>query len=142
MREHFLLVLLIMSLTACSDNDGIFEGQRTSSVHDVNIVSIDPPTSEILQVGLDYTITAEVSYSFNASEGEISLVIQRGESGHPPIYYTAHPISKGEGVIILKSEFTVPNTKSIQVFTPLTSQGDTSTSVVATRSYKAVDNRE
>ncbi|MEW8070934.1 MAG: hypothetical protein AB2765_20365 [Candidatus Thiodiazotropha endolucinida] len=136
------ITLIYLLMIACSDGGGGFEGQQTSKSHNVNITSITPSTSETLYVGQDYDIEVEAEYSFQAKEGEIGLVIQRGESGHMPIAYSTQPISKGKGKITLKSNITVPETKAVQVFTPLTAQGDTSTSVVSTRSYRVVDNRE
>ena len=129
-------------LIACSDADSGFKGQRTSTAHHVRISSITPPTSDTLFVGKDYDIAVEVEYSFLDDEGEVGLVLQRGESGNMPIAYSTQPISKGNGKITLRTSITVPKTNAVQVFTPLTAQGDTSTSVVATRTFRVVDNRE
>ena len=136
------LIFACIIIVACSDEKSNFKGQQTSKSHNVKILSISPPTSETLYVGKDYDIEVKVEYSFKASEGQVALVIQRGESGHSPVAYSTQPILNKKGTLTLKSNITVPKTNAIQVFTPLSAQGDTSTSVVAIRNYRVIDNRE
>jgi len=136
------LIIACIIVVACSDENSNFNGQETSKSHNVKILSISPPTSEFLYVGKDYDIEVKVEYSFKANEGQVGLVIQRGESGHSSVAYSTQPILNKKGTLTLKANITVPKTNAIQIFTPLTAQGDTFTSVVSTRSYRVIDNRE
>ena len=85
--------------------------------------------SENLKIGTVVTIESEVEYVLNSSEtGSITLVVQ-GASGESIAneYFT---IKKGSSSIHISAEFTVPDTRAIQIYTPLTSQGKNETNIV------------
>jgi hypothetical protein len=98
-----------------------------------------PAPEQPLRVGATVKFEVQVEYNLTSSaSGSITLVIQRGESGHMPLANETTVIQKGKGTATLRTELVVPETTAIQIFTPLTGQGGTSTSVVDTRVYRAV----
>ena len=110
-----------------------------SSPDSVKIVSISPDPATTLRVGEKATFKVEVEYILeSASSGSITLVIQRGESGQLPLANETQVVQKGRARIILRKDVAVPDTSAIQVFTPLTAQGGTSSSIVDTRVYRVV----
>ncbi|NOZ69147.1 MAG: hypothetical protein GXP46_07880 [Deferribacteres bacterium] len=142
-RYVVFAALLLVFVTGCTGTARqAYREKWTSEVHSVRIISISPDLSTALYVGENYDIETTVEYSFKEDRGSISLVIQRGEFGYPPIGVVSKPITKGEGRLTLKANITVPETKAVQVFTPLTAQGDTSTRVLDMRLYKVVDRRK
>ncbi|MEJ7605125.1 MAG: hypothetical protein WKF37_02410 [Bryobacteraceae bacterium] len=105
----------------------------------VKILSASPGTEKPLQVGETVAFRIEVEYSLaTADSGSITLVIQRGESGHASLANETEVVRKGRGKVVLSKEVVVPETGALQVFTPLSVQGGTNTRVVDTRSYKVV----
>jgi hypothetical protein len=87
-----------------------------------------------LRVGESATIKAEVEYSLSVESGTITMVIQSSDGG--TISNETEVVTKGTGKVVLSSTFVVPDTKAIQVFTPLSSQGQVSTTTVDYRAYK------
>ena len=115
---------------------GGFQQHKADSVR---IASISPGTNTILRVGERVTFRVEVEYNLSgADSGSVTLVIQQGESGHAPLANETAVVQKGRAKIVLSKDIEVPDTKALQVFTPLTVQSGTSTHVVDTRSYKVV----
>src|SRR5664280_851210 len=105
----------------------------------VRITSISPATEQPLRVGATVKFEVQVEYSLTSSaSGSVTLVIQQGESGHMPLANETTVIQKGEGTATLRKELAVPETAAIQIFTPLTGQGGSSTNVVDTRVYSVV----
>ena len=111
-----------------------------SSPDSVKIVSISPDPGTALRVGEKVGFKVEVEYNLgSAASGSITLVIQQGESGRMPLANETEVAQKGKGKLVFRKEIEVPDTSAIQVFTPLSVQGGTSTSVVDMRIYKVVD---
>jgi hypothetical protein len=108
----------------------------TSSGSSVKIVSITPELSKPLYVGEKARIKVEVEYVMSQDSGTITLVIQKGESGGFPLGSSMEVVLKGKGTIKLEAEIQVPDTKAIQVFTPLSFQSGGSTSIVDYRAFK------
>ncbi len=110
----------------------------------VKILSISPDINTPLQVGNSYEIAVEVEYSLKQDNGVITLVLQRGDV-NPSVSSTlgnvTEPIKKGNGKLTLKAKIIVPNTNSIQVFTPLSTIGESQTKIVDTRVFKVVGNK-
>jgi len=127
MIKRFLFlssVLLVLTLTGCTKDN------------QVRILSISPDPSQPLYVGEEVKVMVNIEYEMVDPSGSITLVIQRGESGHPPLASAARKITQGSGQIEISTSFTVPDTKSIQVFTPLSAEGAVQTRVVDVRTYQ------
>ena len=108
----------------------------TSSGSSVKIVGIVPELSGPLYVGEKQTIVVEVEYVMSQDSGTITLVIQKGESGGRPLGSSTEVVLKGKGKIKLEAVIQVPDTKAIQVFTPLSYQDGAGTSIVDYRAYR------
>jgi hypothetical protein len=105
----------------------------------VRITSILPAPEQPLRVGATVKFEVQLEYNLTSSaSGSVTLVIQQGESGLMPLANETTVIQNGQGTATLRKELVVPETTAIQVFTPLTGQGGTSTSVVDTRVYRVV----
>ena len=108
----------------------------TSSGSSVKIIDIVPELSGPLYVGERQTIVVEVEYVMSQDSGTITLVIQKGESGGRPLGSSTEVVSKGKGKIKLEAVIQIPDTKAIQVFTPLSYQDGAGTYIVDYRAYK------
>ena len=81
-------------------------------------------------------IQVKVKYSLVELSGEVSLVIQNGETF---LANSMEVVSQGEGTVTLKKSILVPQTNNIQIFTPLSVNGGTSaTNIVDTRFFKVL----
>jgi hypothetical protein len=110
-----------------------------ASSDSVKILSISPATDTALSTGDKVPFRVEVEYTLQtAQSGTITLVIQEGEQGREPLANETHVIQKGSGRLALVKEIQVPDTNAIKVFTPVSAQGATSTTVVDTRAYGVV----
>ena len=113
--------------------------QPDPAVDSVRIVSISPPPDTPLRVGETLTVQVEVEYNLTSAEsGTVTLVIQQGESGRQSLANEIEVIMKGRAKVVLSKQLQVPETKALQVFTPLNVQGGSSTRVVDNRVYKVV----
>src|SRR5688572_487692 len=113
--------------------------QPDPAVDSVKIVSISPTTDMPLRVGEPLTVQVEVEYNLtSAQSGTVTLVIQQGESGRQSLANEIEVVMKGRAKIVLSKQLQVPETKALQVFTPLNVQGGSSTRVVDNRVYKVV----
>ena len=108
----------------------------TSSGSSVKIVGITPELPGPLYVGEKQTIVVEVEYVMSQDSGTITLVIQRGESGARPLGSSTEVVFRGKGRIKLEAVIQIPDTKAIEVFTPLSYQDGAGTSIVDYRAYK------
>ena len=137
MRITLTVILIaggLFTLTGCQRNEP--SGTRTPSGSSIKIVGITPDTSAPLRTGERVKLTIDVSYSLTVDSGTVALVIQAADNSG--IAQNMEVLSKGEGKTSLKAEFTVPDTKAVQIFTPLTVQGQTSSSTVDYRAYKVI----
>ena len=136
MRTSALLVLLTAAALSFRQEA---RAAPDSSLDSVKIVSISPDPATALRVGEKATFKVEVEYNLaSASSGTITLVIQQGESGPRPLANETQVVQKGKARLVLRKDVEVPDTSAIQVFTPLTAQGGTSTGIVETRVYRVV----
>ena len=113
--------------------------QADSGMDTVRILSVSPTTDLPLRVGDTVTFQVEVECNLaTANSGSVTLVIQQAESGRMPLANEIEVITKGRSRTVLSKQVQIPETKAIQVFTPLNVQGGTKTSVVDNRIYKVV----
>ena len=122
------ILVAMCALAACD------RGSEVPGGTSIRIAHISPGTSTSLRVGESVTVRAEVEYALPAESGTITLVIQ--SSDNRTISNETEVVAKGSGKIVLSSTFVVPDTKAIQVFTPLSAQGQVSTTTVDQRAYK------
>jgi hypothetical protein len=126
----------LLTLAGCQRKEP--SGAPAPSGSSVKIVGITPDTSVPLRSGERVRLKVDVSYSLTVDSGTVALVIQAADNSG--IAQNMQVLSKGEGKTSLEAEFTVPNTKAVQIFTPLSVQGQASTSTVDYRVYKVVSN--
>jgi len=110
----------------------------------VKILEIQPNPSVPLEVGSNVDFEVKVEYYVKEDSASIDLVIQKGEySGgiDPYIGGGMEVLTHGEGVVTLKAKVKVPDTKAIQIFTPLGLQGQAQTSIVDSRFYKVINSK-
>jgi hypothetical protein len=102
----------------------------------VKIMSISPAPGQPLHSGEKINLKVEVNYSLNAESGTLAIVVQGADNSG--IAQNFEVVPKGTGNVTLEAGFVVPDTKAIQVFTPLSAQGQGSTSTVDSRAFKVV----
>jgi hypothetical protein len=113
--------------------------QPDPAADSVKILSVSPTTDAPLRAGDTISLQVEVEYSLtSANSGTVTLVVQQAESGRPPLANEVEVVMKGRERLVLSKQIQVPDTKALQVFTPLNVQGGTSTRVVDHRIYKVV----
>lgn len=103
----------------------------------IKIISISPTQTEKLKVGSKVKISYQVEYTLESSEmGQITLVVQdaSGKSLANEFYIG----SKGTHKKMLEAIIIIPETRLINVFTPLSPGSLSSTSTVDMRVYKVV----
>lgn len=79
-------------------------------------------------------LKVKVAYKLTSESGTLGLVVQ--DANNTPLAQTVNVVLKGGGTEAFALSFTVPETKAIQVFTPLSSQGQAATSTVSSRAFK------
>lgn len=126
--------LLLVALAACDSRFSI-ENSATSG-GSVKILSISPEISTPLHVGERVKLKVDVAYTLNAPSGTLSLVVQASDNSG--VAQDMEVVTKGTGKAEFEAEFVVPNTKAIQVFTPLSEQGQSSTSTVDMWAFKVL----
>ena len=132
-RSAFLsLPVVALVLTGCDVGGSADNSAPAGST--VNILSTSPVHSEPLKRGDLVQLRAEVEYRLNADSGTLSLVVQ--ESDTSSISVQTEVVTRGTGTSIFETEFVVPDTKAVLLFTPLTGQGQAKTSTVDTLAFK------
>jgi hypothetical protein len=102
----------------------------------VKIISVSPDTKSPLKVGDKVKVQVAVSYALTTDIGQITLVVQAANNA--TLANQAAVVKKGEGKLTLSAEFAVPDSDAVQIYTPLSAQGQKATSTVAHRTYKVV----
>ena len=102
----------------------------------VQIASVSPSVGEPLRVGEKVKLKVDVNYTLTTESGTLALVVQAADNS--AISQNFEVVTKGKGNVTLEAEFIVPSTKAIQIFTPLSAQGQSSTSTVESRAFKVV----
>lgn len=100
------------------------------------ITSISPDTTQVLRSGEQVKLKVDVSYVLTAESGTIKLVVLAEDNSD--IAQDFKVITKGSGKSTLETQFTVPVTTAVRVFTPLTALGQNSTSASDGRAYKVL----
>lgn len=126
----FSTILIAAWLGAC-DQGSL---PRAPSGSFVEITSISPDTGTALKVGDKVKVQVELSYALSSEGGTVSLVVQSADNSS--LAHNMEVVQKGSGKATLSTEFVVPDSNAIQIFTPLSAQGQTSTSTVDYRAYK------
>jgi len=135
----FRLVVGVASLAAavsagCQRTDVSTSAAPGGSL--VKIANISPDTSTPLRAGDRVKVKVDVDYSLTSDAGTVNLVIQTADNSS--LAHNMEVLQKGTGKVTLVAEFVVPNSNAVQIFTPLSAQGQTSTSTVDTRAYKVI----
>ena len=129
----FVFFALQFSLAAC-DRKEAPRAQAAPSGSTVSIVDIQPSTGIPLSKGQTFELKVKVSYTLTSESGTLGLVVQ--DASNTPLAQEINVVLRGSGTESFSLKFTVPETKAIQVFTALSSQGQSSTSTVSSRTFK------
>lgn len=127
-------VMTAASLMGCG-KDGS-PAKKAASAGSVRIVGLAPDTTTPLKVGDKVTIQVEVDYRLAAEAGMVSVVVQSADNKN--LAHNGEVAKKGTGKASMSVEFVVPDTKTVQVFTPLQAQGQSATTTVDFRAYEVV----
>ncbi len=105
----------------------------------VRIAKLSPDATRPLKVGDKVKVNLQVQLDYaltRADTGAVMVVVQTADNQN--LVQKAQAVRKGVGKATLAVEFVVPQTSAVKVFTPLSEQGQTSTTTVALRTYKVV----
>lgn len=103
----------------------------------VRIAKLSPDATRPLKVGDKVNLQVQLDYALTkADTGAVMVVVQTADNQN--LVQKAQAVRKGVGKATLAAEFVVPQTSAVKVFTPLSEQGQTSTTTVALRTYKVV----
>jgi len=126
-KSFIFIFLSVISLSAFADEDY------------VKIISLSPNNDKPLLVDSNVKIEVEVEYNLqSANTASVVMVIQRAETGFMPLANEADIVLKGKGTVKLSKEIKIPDTRALQIFLPLTPEGNNSTSTVGLRMYKVI----
>ena len=133
MKALILSFLVATTLVAGAQDSSIKLPIKQNSV---KILSVSPGIEKELVAGTTVTLKVELEYNLvSAESATVTLVVQRSESGHMPLANEMNVIKKGQGKTTISTDIKVPQTKAIQIFTPLLVQGSTQTTTVDSRVY-------
>lgn len=124
--SSFYLVWASASLAGNPSANGAF----------IQIVSTAPNLGTPLRAGEKVRLTVEAEYVCPEESAVVGLVVQAADN--TPIAQDNDVVLKGTGKVTLTTEFVVPATKMLNVFTPLSAQGQNSTSTVDSRAFKVI----
>jgi len=104
----------------------------------VRIAKLSPDATRPLKVGDTVNLQVQLDYALTkADTGAVMVVVQTADNQN--LGQKAQAVRKGVGKATLAVDFVVPHTSPVKVFTPLSEQGQTSTTTVALRTYKVVE---
>lgn len=106
----------------------------------IKIVEISPPTSHVFSVGESVDLRVKVRYVLSEESGTIALVVQAADNSS--VAQDNEVIARGAEELTMQAKFIVPNTKVLQVFMPLSGQGQNATSTVDSRAFKVIAAQE
>jgi hypothetical protein len=121
-------------LVACQQGGVGAAAPPAPGASSVTISAISPSPQKVLTVGELVKLSVDVTYSLDAESGTVRLVVQSAD--HATLAYYVEQVTRGSGHLTLKAEFFVPNTKAIEVFTPLGARGQARTSTADIRTFK------
>lgn len=133
--QHKVLDSKLLSDSRTGDDVGNVNETGLPAENSVRIVRTDPPLTETLKVGSAIKLQFEVEYTLASEEsGSLAMVIQTASN-----HVTANEfyvVEKGHGKQIMEAVIVVPDTRALQVFTPLSPQSQSMTSTVDSRVYR------
>ncbi|MEZ5615895.1 MAG: hypothetical protein R3E35_11855 [Rhodocyclaceae bacterium] len=141
MTHTYSIAKILVSVSAallmlgCQRSDPHF-GTPAPTGSSVQIASVSPSVGEPLHVGEKVKLKVDVNYTLTGESGTLALIVQAADNS--AISQNFEVVTKGSGKATLEAEFIVPSTKAIQLFTPLSAQGQSSTSTVESRAFKVV----
>ena len=100
----------------------------------VSIVEVVPSTGIPLTKGQAVDLTVKVAYTLTSESGTLGLVVQ--DANNTPLAQEMSVVLRGSGTESFALHFAVPDTKAVQVFAALSSQGQSATTTVSNRAYK------
>lgn len=104
----------------------------------VRIAKLSPDATKPLKVGEKVNLQVQLDYALTkADAGAVMVVVQTADNQN--LVQQAQAVRKGVGKATLAVDFVVPQTSALKVFTPLSEQGQSSTTTVALRTYKVVE---
>ena len=139
MKKTICLFLCILA-TTCVLALWTAEGIAASESY-VKILKIEPDPSVPLKVGSEIHFKVTIEYAVKDDSAMVTLVIQKGEYSNSPdvlVGSVSEVVSKGKGTVTLEKTVNIPDTKALQVFTPLAIPGQTQTLIVDMKFYKVV----
>lgn len=134
---HFICILSV----ACAISLYPVRDIYASSESYVKILEIEPDPSVPLKIGSEIHFKAKVEYKVKEDSAIVNLLIQKGKysgSLDTIVGSVQEVLTQGKGSVILGKTVKIPNTKALQVFTPLLIPGQTQTSIVDMKFYKVV----
>jgi len=139
MKKNICYLILIIS---CIFTPILCHAGNTSN-HDnyVKIIQIQPDPSVPLEAGTEVHFEVQLEYYVNEDSATVSLIIQKGEHSDNSSVLIGNVkefIAHGKGTLTLETSVKVPDTKLIEIFAPLTTSGQTQTSILDMRSYKVI----
>jgi hypothetical protein len=137
MKSLILSIIVATALFGNAQDVLLVQNQKANEPKDnIKIINISPDIKKDLIAGETVVFTVELEYNLvTADSATVTLVVQRGESGHMPLANEANVVKKGLGKITISTEIEVPDTKAIQIFSPLLVQGSTQTTIADFRTY-------
>ncbi len=127
------LATMILALLGCQRTDNDI-GDTMPSDSSVEIVSVSPIGGAALRVGERVRIRVDIAYTLVDEVGTVEPIVQTADDSR--ITSTLEVVKKGSGKLTLASDFVVPKTNAIQIFTALAGEGQTATSVVDSRIFE------
>lgn len=131
------LLLMGASLVAC-DSRKTTDASAAPSGSTVSITEVTPSTGSPLVTGQAVNLKVKVTYALTSDSGTLGLIVQ--DANNAPLAQSVNVVLKGSATEELSVSFTVPETKAVHVFTPLSAPGQVATSTVSSRAYKVVSN--
>jgi hypothetical protein len=138
MKNIFFVMVTTIFLICCGQinkKDSDYTALSSAKGDQIKILEAFPKTSEKLKVGSNVAFKYKVQYNLVSSDtGTITLVVQG--ASNETLANALYVVEKGDGIKTLEAKIAVPDTRAVQVFTPLSPQNSLSTTIVDYRQYK------
>lgn len=114
-----------------------------SSRNSVKIISISPEITKPLYVGDTVNFEVKADYKITKAPATLGLVIQKGEMTAEDIMNvviasSTEVLNDMEGSVTLKQSIVVPDTRAVQIFTPIIISGQDMTSIADMKTYQVL----
>ena len=133
MRSSIALIVSLGLLASCNNN-AASSAAAAPSGSTVSIVEIQPSPGIPLSRGQNVELKVKVAYTLTSDSGTLGLVVQ--DSSNAPLAQEINVVLRGSGTESFSLKFAVPETKTIQVFSALSAQGQSATTTVSSRAFK------